>query len=60
MSCDASEHLDGCYCNEDQGAGYTYQDEHGDCVFCEGRFAQGQVICADEHNEFRVCPETLI
>ena len=23
-----------CYCNEDQGAGYTYQDEHGYCDYC--------------------------
>ncbi len=27
---------DGCYCDEDQGAGYTYSDEHGDCDECEG------------------------
>jgi len=24
-----------CYCDEDQGAGYTYSDEHGDCDVCE-------------------------
>jgi hypothetical protein len=23
-----------CYCDEDQGAGYTYSDEHGDCDVC--------------------------
>lgn len=23
-----------CYCNEDQGAGYTYSDEHGNCDVC--------------------------
>ena len=28
---------DKCYCDEDQGAGYTYQDEHGDCEYCEER-----------------------
>lgn len=26
---------DNCYCNEDQGAGYTFQDEHGDCSYCK-------------------------
>lgn len=25
---------DECYCNEDQGAGYTYDDEHGPCGYC--------------------------
>lgn len=25
-----------CYCNDDQGAGYTYSDEYGDCQHCEG------------------------
>ena len=24
-----------CYCEEDQGGGYTYSDEHGDCDNCE-------------------------
>ncbi len=23
-----------CYCQEDQGAGYTFHDEHGDCNSC--------------------------
>lgn len=23
-----------CYCNEDQGAGYSYSDEHGECDYC--------------------------
>ena len=27
--------VDDCYCDEDQGAGYTYNDEHGDCDNCE-------------------------
>jgi len=27
--------LDKCYCNEDQGAGYTYRDEHGRCEYCK-------------------------
>ena len=25
---------DVCYCDEDQGAGYTFSDEHGDCDYC--------------------------
>jgi hypothetical protein len=25
---------DNCYCLEDQGAGYTYDDEHGNCDVC--------------------------
>ena len=25
---------EGCYCYEDQGAGYTYSDEHGECDVC--------------------------
>lgn len=25
----------GCYCDEDQGAGYTFHDEHGYCNVCE-------------------------
>lgn len=25
---------DSCYCDEDQGGGYTYSDEHGSCDFC--------------------------
>lgn len=24
----------GCYCNQDQGAGYTYSDEYGSCGHC--------------------------
>ena len=28
------EKPEGCYCDEDQGAGYTYSDEHGDCDVC--------------------------
>jgi hypothetical protein len=24
-----------CYCLEDEGAGYTYSDEHGACGICE-------------------------
>ena len=23
-----------CYCEEDQGSGYTYSDEHGECDVC--------------------------
>lgn len=27
---------DACYCAEDfDGAGYSYQDEYGDCYFCD-------------------------
>lgn len=26
-----------CYCDEDQGAGYTFDDEHGPCDFCLGK-----------------------
>jgi hypothetical protein len=29
-----------CICNEDQGAGYTYQDEYGDCNYCLGEPAR--------------------
>lgn len=25
-----------CVCNEDQGAGYTYADEYGECPLCSG------------------------
>lgn len=31
----ACSERDQCYCDEDQGAGYTYQDEHGECMFCD-------------------------
>lgn len=24
-----------CYCDEDQGCGYTYSDEYGPCHSCE-------------------------
>jgi hypothetical protein len=52
-------HHDKCYCHEDQGAGYTYQDEYGDCDFCLGLFQTGQVICADESNSQRICPDSI-
>ena len=26
---------DRCYCDENQGYGYTYNDEYGDCSYCE-------------------------
>jgi hypothetical protein len=29
-------HHSGCYCKEDQGHGYTYDDEYGACAFCLG------------------------
>ena len=25
---------EGCYCDEDQGAGYSYIDEHAECDVC--------------------------
>lgn len=25
-----------CICHEDQGCGYTFEDEYGMCWFCEG------------------------
>ena len=54
--CGHSHHSE-CYCDEDQGSGYTHSDEYGPCAFCDGRFEVGQVICADSHNELRVCPD---
>lgn len=50
-------HHDSCYCDEDQGCGYTFSDEYGPCEFCSGTFETGTLICADEHNEPRVCPD---
>lgn len=44
-----------CYCNEDQGSGYTYSDEYGGCVFCSGLFKIGQVVGANRHNEPVLC-----
>jgi len=26
-----------CYCGEDQGAGYTFEDEYGPCKHCEAK-----------------------
>jgi len=26
---------DDCYCDEDEGAGYSYSDEYGDCDECK-------------------------
>lgn len=48
-------HHSRCYCNEDQGSGYTYSDEYGGCPFCLGEFQLGQTICQDKHGESRVC-----
>jgi len=53
-------HHEECYCFETQGSGYTYNDEYGDCAFCEGLFAVGESICADASNQLRVCPLGLI
>ena len=64
--CDATagdsgrSHWSACYCHEEQGGGYTYNDEYGDCAFCRGEFEEGTVICADKHNDLRGCPDTLI
>lgn len=32
-----------CYCNEDQGAGYTFEDEHGPCDVCLGKQKEVEV-----------------
>lgn len=45
-----------CYCQEDQGGGYTYDDEYGKCAFCLDEFVIGNIICADEYNDLRICP----
>lgn len=63
MSCEATNHDCGhshhnrCYCREDQGSGYTYSDEYGECDFCKGLFETGQLICFDDNNESRLCPD---
>lgn len=62
MTCDAEPndcghtHHDQCYCSEDQGSGYTYSDEYGDCAFCSDEFKEGTLICAGSDNIVRVCP----
>ncbi len=38
-----------CYCDEDQGAGYTYYDEHGPCIHCEE--VGYDIIDWEENNE---------
>lgn len=53
-------HHEECYCDEDQGGGYTYSDEYGPCAFCNGEFEVGETICADQHNQLRICPLGLI
>jgi hypothetical protein len=64
-ACGATQNDDGlfhyseCYCNNDQGCGYTHEDEYGPCAFCQGLFVPGQIICADEHNILRICPLSL-
>lgn len=63
MKCDAentdsgNSHWSSCYCAEDQGSGYTFDDEYGACDFCLGKFLPGQVICAGSDGVMRVCPE---
>jgi len=51
-------HHDECYCDEDQGSGYSYMDEYGECAFCSGEFEKGELICSDASNELRICPDT--
>jgi hypothetical protein len=31
-----------CYCNKDQGAGYSYSDEHGECDVCLSKYPRFQ------------------
>ena len=52
-------HYTKCYCNEDQGCGYTFSDEYGSCAFCNGEhdFDYGAVICAGPDNVMRRCPD---
>ena len=47
--------ITGCICDEDQGAGYTYEDEYGDCNFCLGKPAR----CV-ECNSIRDLPNPVI
>lgn len=51
-------HHNECYCDEDQGSGYTYSDEYGPCEFCLGNFQSGTIICTDPHNVMRICPDS--
>jgi hypothetical protein len=44
-----------CYCNEDQGYGYTYNDEYGSCAFCDGLFEEEQTIGYDINGELCIC-----
>ena len=53
-------HLDNCYCNEDQGGGFTYSDEYGVCTFCKGNFEPGTIICAGPDNILRKCPDEVL
>ena len=50
-------HHSRCYCDEDQGYGYTFSDEYGSCEFCQGLFEEGTIICFDESNVSRICPD---
>lgn len=52
--CGHAHHTE-CYCNEDQGSGYTFDDEYGPCAFCEGSFSTGQRIGANRSNVLVVC-----
>lgn len=42
-----------CYCNEDQGAGYTYNDEHGPCDVCIDKRRIENVIFQEEQKEHK-------
>ena len=44
-----------CYCDEDQSSGYTYSDEYGPCLFCQGRFDVGQIVGSNIFNDPVVC-----
>lgn len=36
-----------CYCDEDQGAGYTFSDKHGACDVCEKEEELNQPLVAN-------------
>lgn len=51
------DHHSSCFCDEDQGGGYTHDDEYGPCDFCEGLFEEGRSVCAGPDNVQRLCPD---
>lgn len=52
-------HNNDCYCEEDQGNGYTFSDEYGECDFCLGFFEPGTTICESPDGGSRICPDTV-